>query len=178
MKSARDIEQSIKKLAVESSDRIHDRILEKLLRKLDKSKRQATVEQANMWRIIMKSPITKIAAAAVILIGLAFVLHNGSVDIASNVYAQMSENIRKMPWVHIITTGTHEGKEVELKQWFSDEEQVIALKRPDGELGFSDYKKGRRYIYDPNTQLITISFISQSDYTKNAIPLQNSPNIF
>ncbi len=55
MKSAKDIEQSIKKLAVESGDRIHDRILDRLLRKLDQSKKQATVNQANIWRKIMKS---------------------------------------------------------------------------------------------------------------------------
>jgi hypothetical protein len=70
MKSSKSIKQSIKRLAVESGDRIHDRILDKLLRKLDKSKCQATVGQPNVWRTIMKSPITKIAAAAVAVIVL------------------------------------------------------------------------------------------------------------
>jgi outer membrane lipoprotein-sorting protein len=75
MKSAKNIEQSIKKLAVESSDRIHDRILDKLLRTLDKSKRQTTAEQANIWRIIMKSRVSKIAAAAVIIIAILTSIH-------------------------------------------------------------------------------------------------------
>ncbi|MHC4354941.1 MAG: hypothetical protein ACYS0H_19750 [Planctomycetota bacterium] len=60
MKSAKDIEQSIKKLAVESSDRIHARNLDRLLIKLDKSKKQGTVETANVWRRIMKSKVSKI----------------------------------------------------------------------------------------------------------------------
>jgi len=67
MKSAKDIEQSIEKLAVESGERVHDRILEKLLRKLDRSKRQATAEQARVWRMIAVSKISKIAAAFLII---------------------------------------------------------------------------------------------------------------
>ena len=67
MKSAKDIEQSIKKLVVESGDRIHDRILEKLLRKLDKSKRQAAAEQASVWRMIVKGKVSKVAAAFLII---------------------------------------------------------------------------------------------------------------
>ncbi|MBN2181406.1 MAG: zf-HC2 domain-containing protein, partial [Sedimentisphaerales bacterium] len=124
-------------------------------------------------KTIMKSPIIKIAAAAVIIIAAAIILHNGSIDLAGTTYAQMRENIRKMPWVHIITQGIYEGQEVEMEQWFSDEESIIALKKPGGELGFSDYKKGRRYIYDPNTRVISLSFIEPSEYPKNAIPLQN-----
>jgi outer membrane lipoprotein-sorting protein len=78
MKSVKDIKQSIRKLKVESSDEIHGRVLDKLLRVLDKSKRQTAVKQANIWRIIMKNRITKLAAAAVIIIavilGLNFIV--------------------------------------------------------------------------------------------------------
>ena len=62
MKSTKDIEQSIKKLAVESGDRIHDRILQKLLRKLDQSKIHTVAGRTNVWKIIIKSNAGKIAA--------------------------------------------------------------------------------------------------------------------
>jgi len=68
MKSNKDIKQSIKQLTVESGDRIHNRILNKLLRTLDKSKNQATVEQTNIWRKIMKSRVTKLSTAAAIIL--------------------------------------------------------------------------------------------------------------
>jgi len=68
MKSAKDIEQSIKELAVESSDRIHARILDKLLRTLDRSKKTTTVEQTSIWRIIMESRMSKITAAAAVVV--------------------------------------------------------------------------------------------------------------
>jgi hypothetical protein len=67
MKSAKNLEQSIKKLAVESSDPIHDRILKKLLKKLDQSKRQATVERANIWKMIAKCNVSKIAASLLVI---------------------------------------------------------------------------------------------------------------
>jgi len=127
----------------------------------------------HIWRIIMKSRITKLAAAALVIIAVMFVLQNGSVDIANTVYAQIRANMQKMPWVHVIVRGTHEGKYVEMEQWFSDEAQVIAFKKPDGELEFSDYKKGKQYIYDPNAQTISLSFINKSDYPKVTISLQN-----
>jgi hypothetical protein len=51
MKSAKDIEQSIKNLAVECSAPIRDRILEKLLTRLgDSKKRQVSMRTTRLWR--------------------------------------------------------------------------------------------------------------------------------
>ena len=89
MKSVKDIKQSIRKLKVESSDQIHSRVLDKLLRALDKSKKQAAVNRPNIWRIIMKSPITKIAAAAVVIVAIGLLIfhtdpekQNGAVKVS------------------------------------------------------------------------------------------------
>jgi len=83
MKSAKDIKQSIRKLAVESNDRIHNRILEKLLKKLDQSKKQAVVEWTNIWKMTLKSNVGKIAAAFLIVSSLAacFVLSRKVTDL-------------------------------------------------------------------------------------------------
>ena len=67
MKSANDIEQSIKNLAVESSAQIHGRILGKLVRKLDASKRQASFETERVRRVITISRVAKLAAACLII---------------------------------------------------------------------------------------------------------------
>jgi hypothetical protein len=71
MKSTKDIEQSIKKLAVESGDRVHDRILEKLQRKLDQSKRQIAPEQTNVCRIMLPRRAGYWAAALLVICSLA-----------------------------------------------------------------------------------------------------------
>jgi hypothetical protein len=71
MKSNRNIERSIKKLAVESGDRIHDRILGKLQRKLDQSKRQIATRQTNVCRIMPWRRAGYLAAALLVICSLA-----------------------------------------------------------------------------------------------------------
>ena len=69
MTSANNIKRAIKKLTVDSGADIHSRVLDKLLTTLDKSKQtSSTPTQPNIGRIIMKSKITKLAAAAVIVL--------------------------------------------------------------------------------------------------------------
>ena len=77
MESVKDIKQSIKKLTVKSSGQIHGRVLDKLLRVLDKSKKQSADIKPNIWRIIMKSKISiplPFAAGFLIIFCLQFVL--------------------------------------------------------------------------------------------------------
>ena len=83
MKSAKNIEQSIRKLTVESGDPIHDRILHKLLRKLDQSKRQTVAGRTNVWKTILKGNAGKIAAALLIVCSLVacFVLSEKIADL-------------------------------------------------------------------------------------------------
>jgi hypothetical protein len=47
-----------------------ERVLGDVLRALENSTKRAAVTQPNMWRIIMKSPMTKLAVAAVIIIAV------------------------------------------------------------------------------------------------------------
>jgi outer membrane lipoprotein-sorting protein len=96
MKSTKDIEQSIKKLVVESGNRVHDRILEKLQIKLDESKTNTPIKQTNIWRIIMKSRISKIAAAAVILVAVILGINfpSAPIDGAGTAFASAINSIK------------------------------------------------------------------------------------
>ena len=67
-----DIEKSVKKLRYSSSTESRSRVLGNILQALDKSQKTSAVIQPNIWRIIMKSKITKYAAAAVIIIAISF----------------------------------------------------------------------------------------------------------
>ncbi|MHC4537534.1 MAG: hypothetical protein ACYS6K_26670 [Planctomycetota bacterium] len=75
--------KSAKKLTVESGDQIHDRILDRLLRKLDQSERQAAVKWMNIREMIVKSKVSKIAAALLVISSLAacFVLSRRVTDL-------------------------------------------------------------------------------------------------
>jgi len=74
MKTVKDIKQSVRKLKVESSDQIHNRVFDKLLIAMDKSKNHTAIKQPIVWRKIMKKPITKIAAVAMVILGIALLI--------------------------------------------------------------------------------------------------------
>lgn len=69
MKPADNIEKLIKKLRYNAGAEAHDRILGNVMQALEKKEKQkmASIEP-NIWRKIMKRPVTKLAAAIVILI--------------------------------------------------------------------------------------------------------------
>ncbi len=110
----------------------------------------------HIWRTIMKSPITKLAAAAVIIIVVLIVINqfDGSIDGATTAFAQITENMKKMPWMHVIVEGAGE----RLETWFSFEQRVMVSKRVPGEIRYHDGLKQTVQVYDPDTNTITISY--------------------
>jgi len=170
MKSAKDIEQSIEKLAVESGDRVHDRVLDKLLKKLDQSKRQAAVEQASIWRRIMKSPVTKIAAAAVVIIMVMLFLHNGSVDMTTPAFGfdDVWVSMGKAEWVHMTWRWTqadaepNDNENVSSESWISVNPRRNIGVSTTGFINFSEYadfkKELKSQLYDPQTNTITTTY--------------------
>lgn len=109
-------------------------------------------------RTIMKSPVTKIAAAAVIIIVVLVGIHQfgGSIDPASQVFAKATEALKKVYWVH--TTGTGTGYE----EWINHDLQICITKYSDGSVQFIDYRKNKKYDYNPEANAVTISRTSQS----------------
>jgi len=76
MRPAEDIDKLIKKLRYKASVETHDRVLGNVMRALDESEKQKTGAAApDIWRTIMKSPITKLAAAAIIIIAVSIGLN-------------------------------------------------------------------------------------------------------
>jgi outer membrane lipoprotein-sorting protein len=76
MRPSDNTEKLIKKLRYKASTEMHVRIFRNALQALDKTeKEQSGVITPNIWRIIMKSPITKLAAAAAIIIVVLIGLH-------------------------------------------------------------------------------------------------------
>ena len=104
MRTVKDIKQSVRELKVESSEQIHGRILDKLLRTLDKSKKQTAELQPAVWRmIIMKRPLTKIAAAAaIILIAVLGVTFLDKAVTPAWAIEQTIEALKKVLTVHIV----------------------------------------------------------------------------
>ena len=76
MRPADNMENLIKKLRYKAGAETHDRVLGNVMQALDESEKQkAGATAPNIWRTIMKSPITKLAAAAVIIIAVLIVFN-------------------------------------------------------------------------------------------------------
>ncbi len=94
MRPAEDIDNLIKKLRYKAGAEAHDRILGNVLRALDKSEKQkAGATAPDIWRTIMKSPITKIAAAVVVISGVLIVMHFAGLSTTTVTFADVIKPI-------------------------------------------------------------------------------------
>ena len=96
MKPQDNIEKLIKELVLPGSKAGDERIVNDALAAYGKTEAKKTAErQPNIWRTIMKTKMTKLAAAAVIIIGVMLGLHlvGVPVDGASVVWAEVVEEI-------------------------------------------------------------------------------------
>lgn len=73
MRSTKDIEKRIKNVNIVIDSERNKKVFSNILRGFEKSKARELIPTGpNIWRIILKSPLTKIAAAAVIILALSF----------------------------------------------------------------------------------------------------------
>ncbi|MBC8471269.1 MAG: hypothetical protein H8D56_17545 [Planctomycetes bacterium] len=76
MRPAEDIGKQIKQLRYKAGAETHDRILGNVMRALDEcEKHKAGAAAPDKWRIIMRSPITKLSAAALIIVSVVAGIH-------------------------------------------------------------------------------------------------------
>lgn len=159
--AAENIEKLVKKLRYQASAEAHDRIRENVLEELDTFQKQKSGAVApNIRRTIMKSPITKLAAAAAIIVAGLLLLSQftGSANILPAALAQVVEAVKKQPWMHTVTTTTFSkpGESGVWERWISFEYQVEADIQADGKVIFEDYSQQKTYVYEPSTEIITI----------------------
>ncbi|MHC4087052.1 MAG: LolA-like protein, partial [Planctomycetota bacterium] len=99
MRQAENIEKLIKNTKIDTNAKVDEVVLDDALKAFDKAKnKKSATYQPNIWRIIMKSPITKLAAAAVIIVAVILGLTiTGGPDIASVTWAEVIEKVEQIP---------------------------------------------------------------------------------
>lgn len=94
MRPAEDIDKQIKKLRYKADAEMHDRVFDNVMQALDEHEKQKTGAAApDIWRTIMKSSITKIAAAAVIIVSVVAAIHFLDIPTESVVWADVVQPI-------------------------------------------------------------------------------------
>ena len=153
MKPEENIGKLIKKLHITPRAEMHRKTLRDLFEAQDNFKKaKSVVNQPNIFRTIMKTKITKFAAAVLIIIAVLIGINqffDGSIDGVSATLAGTLETTRKMPWVHVITESeTPRGKET-IESWMSFESKIRASKGTRVVTAYIDYPKGKKYYYSP-----------------------------
>ena len=121
MRSAENIENFIKRVRLKASDQMHKRTLNDALEAQEKSRMAKPAKfELNICRNIIKSPITKLAAAAVIVVA---VLIGISTLNGTTTWAKVIKALGEVENIHIVSTMTMpDGTQFQFKYW---------LRKPD-----------------------------------------------
>ncbi len=143
MKTDDDMKKIVKRLQFKAGDQVRKRILDDVLMAHEENKKtkSASAEQ-NIWRIIMKSRITKLATAAVILVAILIGINQfgGSIDGTSVAWADVLEQI-------------YSARTVTYKQTFETEKHTFTSNYMLMEPGYmrSELPHGDIMIWDSST---------------------------
>jgi len=180
MRPAENIDKLIKKLRYKAGAETHDRVLGNVMQTLDESEKHRTGATApNIWRTIMRGPVTKIAAAAVIiivvLIGVLIGINQFGGSIEAVASGQVIEAMKKVNWMHVVGREKDGGS---FESWHSFESKINIKKDKNGRIKYTDYRKNKRYVYDPAEQTIYVYDVSGENFALGTSgPLQLSEEL-
>ncbi len=155
MRPSENIEKLIKKLRYKTSPETHDRVLGNVLQALDeKEKQKPGVFVPDTWRTIMKSKITRMAAAAVIIIAVFVGIHQFGGDGASVAFADIVEqlaNARTMTYSVVTRTPVESMPTLRLQMAFK-EPGYMRTTTVDGYINVIDWNQNKGITLWPPKQ--------------------------
>jgi hypothetical protein len=150
-----------------------------MLSVFNKAGEQPIIQSRHFRRTIMKSPITKLAAAAVIIITVLIGIHQlvNSVDVTKVALANVVENTNKMPWMHATVKRYENGKEHTYQHWCHFTTEKAFEKREGGAVWCFEYGTEQKQLsYQPSTNTIEVNKLSEGGFygTSSAYNLINA----
>ena len=142
MRPAEDIKKLIKNASIKTDPEVNQAVLNGLLTELDKSKSKHSVtRQPNIWRIIMKTKITKFTAAALVIMALVLsitfldksVTPAYGITEALNLYKNaMTVHIHGWGYLPTKNKEKQELIKVPFEHWFDLESSYYKIIKPGG----------------------------------------------
>ncbi len=160
MRPAENIKKLIKNLHDTTSAQMDEQVLTDVLRALEESKKnKSAASKPNIRRTIMKSPITKLAAAALIIAAIMLGMYTltGSVDGTSITMAQVRQAIKDIDWVQMVGRAEEES----VSAWYSFTSKVQILVDDEGRIVYFDFNAGKRLVWNPGSKDIYESPIDE-----------------
>ncbi len=147
MKPAEKIERLIKKSRYKASPEAYNKALGSFLQAVDAHEKQkSALAEPNIWRIIMKSRITKLAAAAVIIGTLGLYLFFGSSQ--ATLYAQVMEVLEDTQTVHLVGENLIDGQlTTDTEVWYDREKGIVETSWHEGQKNSVLIDDGRHMWY-------------------------------
>ena len=128
MRPADDIKKMIQDWNDTTSAQMYERVLDDIGRALEQSQTQAAPAEPSLRRIIMKSPMTKLAAAAAIIIAVPVLLSQFGGTLENVAWAEVAERFESVPFfsvtVYLGYETSAEAKKIEI--WKSEDSLIRA----------------------------------------------------
>lgn len=156
MRPSEKIENAVKKMNFTAGAELREQILNDALKAHEQTVTQPAFEKPNIWRIIMKSKITKLSAAAAVIIiigviGVQFLT-------GTSAYAQVVQEIRNARTVvYTLITQTNQGNGETVKTDVAYKEPgLLRMSTVDGYVIILDSTSGKVISIVPTLQMYTI----------------------
>jgi hypothetical protein len=160
MRPAEHIEKLIKNIDIDTNAKTDNAVLGDVIEAFEQSKNKKTsVIEQNMWRIIMKSKITKLAAAAVIIIAIMLGMYvlTGSFDGTSITMAQVRQAMENIDWVQMVGRA----EEGSMSAWYSFGSKVAIYIYSKGRILYRDFNARKELVWNPGGEAIYESDIDE-----------------
>jgi hypothetical protein len=148
MKTADNIEETIKKeLNFTAGTKMHDRILGDVLKAHEKCRKEkSALLSPNIRRQIMKSPVTKLVATAVIIIAVFIVINPFGGPVTSVAWADIAERFESVPFFNLTIYAGHDtsAEAIKIEIWKSENARVRA--HQGNNIIFADFSDGKNEI--------------------------------
>jgi len=178
MKPSENIEKLIKKTDIDTNAKMDEVLLSEVLKAFEKSKNKKPMSSPqNIWRTIMKSRIPKLAATVVIMIAVIIGVRQfgSSIDLSSVALAQMTKAIKKMPWMHVRAEIDAPGSKGQINSWICFEKSIEITKQVDGTIRYRDEGRDTMYVYEPISNTVIITSLSDRYAVERRTPFPLSP---
>jgi len=171
MRPAENIERLIKNLTDRTSAQMDERVLGDVLRALEESKQPSALTWPNIRRTIMRSPITKLAAAAVVITVVALGLFEfiGTGSSSGVVWAEVAQKVQASRGVIFRRAGTSSDMSREYRK---DEADYSILYNSPRYSRRDDYKGDQIYktfYNDFNTKTVILIDHGHKSYIKRIV---------
>ena len=142
----------------------------KMLDEQSKPKQSKPGSRPDIWRIIMQNRMVRFGAAVAVVIAvvIGLQLNHGSIDGATIAFAQITEAMKHVDWMHLKCIGLPSGPSGPDELWVGFNDRITFGRwNNTGKVTFLDMRNHKMYEYIPETQTITIDYAGEDKFPEH-----------